>query len=114
MREAVRGNSWNLQRRGQDLTTKAYRIAPVIRRGSLEKPAGKRREKLERWFSGPEGPPALFAGRVLPFDEKAGFVWAGLIAEGRQPAEANDSVVVTDNEQDFASLRIVSPLRAAV
>ena len=32
----------------------------------LEKPAGKKRRELERWFSGPEGPQALFAGRLLP------------------------------------------------
>jgi toxin FitB len=28
-------------------------------------------------------------------------------------AEANDCVIVTDNEKDFAGLRIVNPLRAA-
>jgi hypothetical protein len=43
-----------------------------IRRGILDKPAGKKRNELERWFAGPEGPSSLFAGRVLPFDEKAG------------------------------------------
>jgi hypothetical protein len=32
---------------------------------------------LERWFTGPDGPQSLFAGRVLPFDEKAGLVWRG-------------------------------------
>jgi len=49
-----------------------------IRRGILEKPAGKKRRELERWFTGPDGPQSLFAGRVLPFDEKAGLVWARL------------------------------------
>ena len=72
----------------------------------LEKSAGKKRRELERWFSGPEGPPTLFAGRVLPFDEKAALVWARLKADGtakgrpRSPldmiiaaiAEANDCV----------------------
>ena len=28
-------------------------------------------------------------------------------------AEANDCLVVTDNEKDFAGLKIVNPLRAA-
>jgi len=98
-----------------------------IRRGILAKPAGKKRKELERWFSGPEGPQALFAGRVLPFDEKAALVWARLMAGGaamgrsRNPldmiiaavAEANDCVVVTDNEWDFAGLKIVNPLRVA-
>jgi hypothetical protein len=34
--------------------------------------AGRKRQQLDVWFSGPDGPSALFAGRVLPFDEKAG------------------------------------------
>jgi hypothetical protein len=81
---------------------------------------------LERWFSGSEGPQALFAGRVLPFDEKAGLVWAHLMADGtaagrpRSPldmiiaavAEANDCALVTDNEKDFIGLKIGNPLRA--
>jgi toxin FitB len=97
-----------------------------IRRGILEKPAGKKRRELEHWFSGPEGPQALFAGRVLPFDEDAALVWARLMADGaargrpRSPldmiiaavAEANGYVVVTENEKDFAGLKIVNPLRA--
>jgi toxin FitB len=96
-----------------------------IRRGILEKPAGRKRDQLDAWFSGPEGPSALFAGRVLPFDEKAGLIWARLMAEGTvkgRPrsaldtiiaaiAEANDCVVVTDNEKDFADINIVNPLR---
>lgn len=98
-----------------------------IRRGILEKPAGKKRGELERWFAGPDGPQALFAGRVLPFDENASLIWARLMAGGtakgrpRSPldmiiaavAEANDCVVVTDNERDFAALKIVNPLRTA-
>jgi toxin FitB len=65
----------------------------------------------------------LFAGRVLPFDEKAALVWARLMAEGtargrpRSPldmivaavAEANDCVAVTENERDFAGLKIANP-----
>ncbi len=96
-----------------------------IQRGVLEKPVGKRRRELEVWFSGPEGPQALFAGRVLPFDEKAGLVWAKLMADrkarGRPRsaldtiiaavAEANECVVVTDNERDFEGVEIINPLR---
>jgi predicted nucleic acid-binding protein len=69
----------------------------------------------------------LFAGRVLPFDERAGLIWARLMAEGTAKgrprsaldmivaaiAEANDCVVVTDNEKDFADIAIVNPLRSA-
>ena len=97
-----------------------------IRRGLLEEPAGKKRGLLEAWFSGPEGPQALFAGRVLPFDEKASLIWARLMSEGTRKgrprsaldmiiaavAEANGCVVVTDNEKHFTGLTFVNPLRA--
>jgi len=106
----------------EDLFISSMTVAE-IRRGVLEKPAGKKRKELERWFSSPEGPQALFAGRVLPFDEKASLVWARLMADGtpRSPldmivaavAEANNCILVTDNEKDFAGLKIVNPLRAA-
>ena len=104
------------------------RFAPhAVLREFPQKPAGKKRRELERWFSGPEGLQALFAGRVLPFDEKAGLAWARLMADKtatgrpRNPldmivaavAEANDCIVVTDNERDFAGLKIVNPLRVA-
>lgn len=52
----------------------------AIRRGVLEKPADKRRDQLDAWFSGPQGPHALFAYRILPLDEKAGLAWAELMA----------------------------------
>lgn len=99
-----------------------------IRRGVLEKPAGRKRDQLDAWFSGPEGPSALFAGRVLPFDEKAALIWARLMAEGTvkgKPrsvldtiiaaiAVANDCVVVTDNEKDFPDIEIINPLREGI
>jgi predicted nucleic acid-binding protein len=87
----------------------------------------KRRDRLEAWFSGPEGPQALFAGRVLPFDESAGLVWARLMADGKAQgrprsaldtiiaavAEAHECTLVTDNERDFAGVEIVNPVRAS-
>ncbi|HYW46087.1 MAG TPA: type II toxin-antitoxin system VapC family toxin [Bryobacteraceae bacterium] len=117
--------AWMAEQADEDLFISSLTVAE-IRRGILEKPAGRKRRELERWFSGPQGPQALFAGRVLPFDEKAGLVWARLVAEGmakgrpRSPldmiiaavAEANDCMVVTENERDFAGLKIVNPLRA--
>jgi len=117
--------AWLAGQADEDLFISALTVAEIWR-GILEKPAGKKRRELERWFSGPEGPPALFAGRVLPFDENAGLVWARLMAEGtakgrpRSPldmiiaavAEANDCVVVTENEKDFAGLKVINPLRA--
>jgi hypothetical protein len=110
----------------EDLFIASLTVAE-IRRGLLEKPAGKKRRALERWFAGPEGPQALFAGRILPFDEASGLVWARMMAEGTamgRPrsaldtiiaavAEANNCVVVTDNEKDFAGVKVVNPLRTA-
>ncbi len=116
--------AWMAEQTDEDLFIAALTIAE-IRRGILEKPAGKRRSQLEAWFAGPEGPQALFAGRVLPFDEKASLVWARLMAEGKAKgrprsaldtiiaaiAEVNECLVVTDNEKDFAGIRILNPLR---
>ena len=96
-----------------------------IRRGILEKPKGKKRNALDAWFAGPEGPQALFAGRVLLFDEQAALLWARLMAEGKAAgrprnglnmiiasvAGANDCIVVTANERDFTGLTILNPLR---
>ncbi len=117
--------AWMADQSDQDLYISSLTVAE-IQRGVLEKPAGKRRQQLEAWFAGPEGPQALFAGRVLPFDEKAGLVWAKLMADGKargRPrsaldtiiaavAEANECVVVTDNERDFEGVEIINPLKA--
>ena len=71
----------------EDLFIASLTVAE-IRRGILEKPAGKRRDQLEAWFSGPEGPQALFAGRVLSFDENADLIWARLMADGKAAGQA--------------------------
>lgn len=116
--------AWMAEQNDEDLFICSLTIAE-IRRGVLEKPAGKRRNELEAWFSGPEGPQALFAGRVLPFDESAALVWARLMAEGKAKgrprsaldtiiaavAEANSCTVVTDNENDFAGVQVLNPLK---
>ena len=116
--------AWMAEQIDQDLYIASLTVAE-IRRGVLEKPAGKRRDRLEIWFFSPEGPQALFAGRILPFDEKAGLIWARLMADGKakgQPrsaldaiiaavAEANSCVVVTDNEKDFAGIEVLNPMR---
>jgi toxin FitB len=118
--------AWMAERADEDLFIASLTVAE-IRRGVLEKPPGKKRDELEAWFAGPEGPQAMFAGRVLPFDEKAGLAWAGLMADGRvkgRPrdgldmiiaaiAQANDCIMVTANEKDFAGLPILNPLRTA-
>ena len=116
--------AWMTEQPDENLFISSLTIAE-IRRGMLEKPAGRKRDALQAWFAGPEGPPALFAGRVLPFDENAALVWASLMADrktkGRSrnaldaiiaaTARANDCVVVTDNGKDFVDVEIVNPLR---
>ena len=118
--------AWMAKQVDDDLFISSLTVAE-IRRGVLERPAGKKRDQLEHWFFGPEGPQALFAGRVLPFDERAGLIWARLMSEGRAAgrsrsaldmivasvAEANECIVVTDNEKDFAGLEIINPMRVA-
>ena len=118
--------TWMGEQRDEDLFIASLTIAE-IRRGILEKPHGKKRDALDTWFAGTEGPQALFAGRILSFDDKAGLVWARLMAEGKATgrprsgldmiiaavAGVNDCVVVTDNEKDFVGLQIVNPLRGS-
>lgn len=117
--------TWLGEQYDEDLCIASLTIAE-IRRGILEKPVGKRRDQLEAWFSGPQGPQALFAGRILPFDEKAALIWARLMAEGKSQgrsrsaldtiiaavAQAHDCTVVTNNEKDFVGVTVINPLRA--
>jgi predicted nucleic acid-binding protein len=119
--------AWMAEQADQDLFIASLTIGEICW-GVLEKPAGKRRSQLEAWFSGPEGPQALFSGRILPFDEKAGLIWARLMADGKSKgrarsgldtiiaavAEVHDCVVVTDNEKDFPGIEIVNPLRNGI
>lgn len=116
--------AWMAGRTDESLFIASFTVAEIWR-GVLEKPAGRKRDQLEAWFAGPEGPSALFAGRILPFDEKAALVWARLMADGTAAgrprsaldaivaavAVANDCIVATDNEKDFAGVRLVNPMR---
>lgn len=116
--------AWMAEQADEDLFITSLTIAEIWR-GVLEKPAGRKRDQLEAWFAGPEGPSALFAGRILPFDEKAGLVWARLMAEGAASgrsrgaldtiiaaiAETIDCMIVTDNEKHFAGIGTINPLR---
>lgn len=116
--------AWMGAQKDDDLFITSLTVAE-IQRGILEKPRGRKRSALDAWFRGPDGPLALFAGRILPFDERAGLHWARLMAEGKAAgrprsvldmmiasiAAANDCVVVTDNEKHFADITLVNPLR---
>jgi predicted nucleic acid-binding protein len=118
--------TWMAEQNDEDLFIASLTVAEV-RRSILEKPASKRRDQLEDWFLGQEGPQALFADRVLPFDEAAALIWARRMADSKgegKPrnaldtiiaavAEANGCVVVTDNEKDFADVQSINPLRAS-
>ncbi len=115
---------WLGAQRDDDLYISSLTVAE-IQRGILEQPKGNKRSALEVWFTGPEGPQVLFAGRILPFDERAALLWARLMADGRAAgrprsgldmiiasvAGTNNCVVVTDNERDFSGLEIINPLR---
>lgn len=118
--------AWWAEQPDESLFISSLAVAE-IRRGILEKPRGKKREALDAWFAGPEGPQSLFVGRILSFDDKAGLVWARLMAEGKAAgrprsgldmivaaiAGANDCMVVTDNEKDFAGIQFLNPMRTA-
>lgn len=117
--------AWMAEQADEDLFIASLTVAEIWE-GLLEKPAGKKRAQLGRWFAGPEGPQSLFADRVLPFDEKASLIWGRLMAEGARAgrprsaldmilaavAEANDCVLVTDNEKHFAGLKFINPMRS--
>jgi hypothetical protein len=116
--------AWMAEQADEDLFIASLTVAEIWA-GVLEKPAGKKRAQLERWFAGREGPQSLFAGRVLPFDGKASLIWGRLMAEGARAgrprsaldmilaavAEANQCVLVTDNEKHFAGLKFINPMR---
>jgi hypothetical protein len=116
---------WMSEQADEDLFIASLTVAEIWS-GVLQRPAGKKRRELEKWFAGPEGPHALFAGRVLPFDERAGLIWTRLMAAGAKAgrprsaldmivasiAEANNCIVVTDNERDFAGVMFINPMRA--
>jgi len=116
--------SWVDQQADEDLYIASLSVAEIWR-GVQSKPAGRKRAELEHWFAGPNGPQSVFAGRILPFDEEAGLIWGRIMAEGarvgrpRSPldmilaavAEANDCVLVTDNEKHFAGLKFINPMR---
>ena len=117
--------AWMLEQHASDLFVASWTMAE-IRRGILCMPQGRRRDRLEEWFSGPRGPAAMFAGRILPFDEHAAEIWAALVAEGYRTgrprsepdmivaatALVNACMIVTHNVRDFEGVApILNPMR---
>jgi hypothetical protein len=116
---------WMAQRVDSELHIATLTLAE-IRRGILQKPAGRKRRDLEAWYAGAEGPGALFRGRILAFDEAAAEAWAEIMAEGTRrgsPRSAMDMViaaiatvgrcvVVSDNERHFQDVvPLFNPMR---
>ena len=116
--------AWLEEQADEDLCTSSLNLAEIWD-GILELPSGKKRRELESWFSSVRGPLAFFRGRVLAFDEPSAMIWGRIMSEGvraarpRDPidmivaatAEANDCIVVTDNEKHFAGLKFINPMR---
>lgn len=117
--------TWLADQDVRDFFVASLTVAEIWR-GVQQTPASKRRTELERWFAGPNGPQAVFSGRVFPFDEKAGLIWGRLMAEGTKAghprsgldmilaaiAEANGCILVTDNEKHFSGLKYINPMRS--
>ena len=117
--------TWLGSRSDDELYVASLTIAE-IKRGILEQPKGRKRDALDAWFDGPEGPQALFAGRILPFDEQAALRWAELMADGKKRgrprgaldmiiaaiADTNGCIVATANEKDFTDVEVLNPMRA--
>ena len=95
------------EQRDGDLFIASLTLAE-LRRGILHCPAGRRRDAPEAWFAGPEGPQALFTGRILPFDDRAALHWAKLMAEGQaagRPRRTLDMIIA-------AVIGTLNPLRS--
>jgi len=68
--------AWLAEQADEDLFISALTVAE-IRRGILEKPAGKKRKELGRGLSGPKGPRALFTACPLPRVVRLGYSTRG-------------------------------------
>ena len=89
---------WLGQRYRHELFIASLTIAE-LRKGMLEMPIGRKREALHAWFSGPLGPQTAFAGRTLPFDEKACLPWAELMAVNANTGDIAWRVPLGINEE---------------
>lgn len=116
--------TWMSKQDDDDLFIASLTIGE-IQRGILSLDAGRRRNELNAWFQGSEGPTALFSGRVLSFNEPAAMAWGALMATGDRQGKprsavdtiiaaitlANDCIVVTGNEKHFPDVRVFNPFK---
>jgi predicted nucleic acid-binding protein len=117
--------SWMAAQIDSDLFISTITLGEISR-GILQLPEGRRRDRLVDWFNGPTGPGALFATRILSFDEAAALIWADLMATGSNQgrsrsaidtmigaiARANLCVLVTGNVRHFPDIELFNPLNA--
>jgi toxin FitB len=116
---------WMGAQADSELTFSAVSVGEV-RRGIVDLPAGRKRQLLEEWYTGPKGPRAWFGSRIIAFDERAAEAWADLLTEGRRKGRPRDAIdmmiaataiangltVVTLNERDFEGVVAhLNPLR---
>jgi len=116
--------AWMAGQSDEDLFITSLTVAE-IRRGYWRSLPER---SVRNWSAGSLAPRArklCSPAEFFPFDEKAALVWARLMASGtvagrpRNPldmiiaavAEVNDCILVTDNERDFAGLKVVNPMR---
>ena len=116
---------WIARRTDSELFLSVVSIGE-IKRGILELSAGRKRQALEQWYAGPDGPRSMFGQRILPFDDRAAEAWADVMADGRRlgkprnaidmmiaaTAIANGLTVVSMNQRDFEGVvAVVNPSR---
>ena len=116
--------AWMAEQPEEDLHISSLTVAE-IQRGILEKPAGKRRRELEPGSRATRVHRRCSPGASCP-SMTGRPVWARLMADGKAKgrprsaldmivaavAVANDCLVVTDDERDFAGIEIFNPMRS--
>jgi hypothetical protein len=117
--------AWLDQQADEDLYICSMDLAQVWN-GILAAAAGQKPSEPEGWLAEPRGQRVIFGNRVLAFDDKAAEIWARLVSEREKAglpsapldmiyaaiAEANDCILVTDNEEGFAGMRIINPMKS--
>jgi predicted nucleic acid-binding protein len=96
---------WLAEQLDEDLFISSLSLAE-IRRGVLEKPTGKKRRQLGE-------PASLIWARLMSEGTAAGRPRNALDMVIAATAEANDCILVTDNEKHFPGIKILNPHHSA-